>query len=136
MQSALAARESDSRPWDGPTDGYFLTNRCGNGKNPGCNRALTKLDVLDAMGINPKRKTVCPCGSQGFRSSNFKWWEELFLFRSWKLWWAIRRGTIPPPPSKGDIMEANQAMMAGLIQSIEGDMPGEDMDLDAPEDDA
>ena len=131
MRSALVARESKPRPWDGPTDGYFLTNRCGNAKSPGCGRALTKLEILDSMGVNPKRKTICPCGSQGFRSSNFKLFEELLLVRSWKLWWAIRKGVIPPPPSKGEVAEANQVMMAGLIQSIEGDMPGEDMDLAA-----
>ena len=109
-----------SRPADRPTDGIFYTNRCGTGKYPGCNRAVTKLDILEAMGVSPKRHSVCPCGCNSWRSSNFKWWEELFLFRSWRLWWAIKQGRLAPPPTTKDV-SANRDSMIKQVAALDDD---------------
>lgn len=113
MKSADPAPES-RLPGDGPTDGIFYTNRCGNSKKPGCGRALTKLEILDSMGINPKRHSVCPCGSNSFRGANFKWWEEWLLIRSYRMKSAIKRKLVAPPPTK----EEWEALMSKMIDDM------------------
>ena len=85
------------------SDGIFLTNRCS-----ACGRALTKLEVLDAL-ANDHR--LCPCGSDRMRSSNFKWWEALLLPRSWKLFWAWKTGRVAPPPTPESIKASNSRVI-------------------------
>ncbi len=131
MQFASAVPESDDfGPLGEFSRGLFLTNRCGNARTPGCNRALTKLEILEAFGIHPKRKSVCPCGCNSWRASNFKWWEELLLWRSWVMWWKFKHGLVAPNPSKG-IVEENAARVLKAMMDIasseeDGVMVGED----------
>lgn len=118
VQSAPA-----SRPADGPTDGVFYTNRCGNSKVPGCGRFLTKLEILQRM---DHPRGICPwCGSNGFRSGNPNIFEELLLPRSWKLWLAIRAGILPPPPSPKDISSSRNSMISQVV-ALDEDMDAED----------
>lgn len=123
MSSARPARESEAldrihgrvpEPHQVPgyvdlsrTDGLFYTNRCGK-----CGRALTKIEIYERWNVPGG---ICPCGSNKFHSTNFKWWEELFLIRSWKLWWAIRKGLLPPAPTKQDIVESRKALMRTVL---------------------
>lgn len=104
------------RAVDGPTDGVFLTNRCGGIKG-GCGRALTKLEILERMQHGP----ICPCGNNSWKSSNFKLWEELILPRSWKMYFAIRRGELPPPPSASDVEMSRMELIKGFAKKLEED---------------
>ena len=123
MESVETAPES--RLGDGPSDGIFYTNRCGNAREPGCNRFLTKLEIL-SKGNGPG--SVCPCGSYNFRSGNAKWWEELLLLRSWRLWWAIRTKAIPPPPGP-DYMKDMVNSLVATVASLEDDtLDAEDLE--------
>ena len=72
------------------------------------------MEILESLGENPKRHSACPCGSSRFYSSNFTIFEELFLARSWRLWWAIRRGRVAPPPTRADVA----ALRASLIAQV------------------
>jgi hypothetical protein len=69
------------------------------------------LEILERMS-GPTH--ICPCGSDKFHSSNFKWWEELFLIRSWKMFLAIRRGELAPPPTRAE-SESLQAIGAKQV---------------------
>ena len=117
MKSVEAVPEF--RPGDGPSDGIFYTNRCGNSKAAGCNRFITKLEIIAKKGDDPG--PICPCGSYDFRSNNAKWWEELLLFRSWRLWWAIRTKAIPPPPDL-DYMRNMSNNLVATVASLEDDI--------------
>lgn len=72
--------------------GSFLayTLRC-----RGCKRFLTKLDVMEKLAKGDAN--MCTCGGHVIEPSTAKWWEELFLWRSWRMWFAIKRGILPPP---------------------------------------
>ena len=107
MTSSSADAVPASRVADGPTDNLFYTNRCSV-----CGRCLTKLEILESF--KPDSKPACPCGSSKFRSTNFKWWEELLLYRSWVMYFAIRRGEVAPPPTR----EQNVELRAKLIEGI------------------
>jgi len=106
--------------------GMFLTNRCGNARTPGCNRALTKLEILGAFGVSPRRKSVCPCGCNSWRSSNFKWWEELTP-RSLYQWWEYKHGRVAGNPSKDVVESHERAVMEAVTRMVESEeMSGED----------
>lgn len=130
MRSAQPAPESDRPvlPGDGPSDGIFYTNRCGNAKVPGCGRALTKLEILDAMGPHPKRSSVCPCGSNAFRGSNFKWWEEWLLIRSYRMKSAIKRKLVAPPPTQKEWEDRMQKMVDDMNRMDEAALGYDDED--------
>jgi hypothetical protein len=92
------------------TDMIFYTNRCK------CGRALTKVEILERM---QGPKGLCPCGSNEFHSTNFKWWEQLFLARSWRMWRMIRKGLLPPPPNKFEVAAARDGMINKIIEMEE-----------------
>lgn len=94
------------------TDGVFLTNRCSD-----CGRAMTKLEIIERM---QSPSPLCPCGSNKFKSSNFKLWEELFLFRSWKQWMVMKLGLLPPAPNRHEVA-SNRDTMIKEVSELEDD---------------
>ncbi len=102
-----------SKPADGPSDGIFLTNRCKD-----CGRFITKLEVLRAIAGHGN---VCPCGGNKFKCTNAKWWEELFLLRSWKLYRAWKRGDLAPNPTKEEVKAPDKAIVEFMKQVEEED---------------
>jgi hypothetical protein len=94
------------------------------------------LEILESFGTHPRRKSVCPCGCNSWRSSNFKWWEELLLWRSWRQWIAYKRGLVSGNPTKEYIEENNARILEATRKLAEAeDMPGEELieDLDGGE---
>jgi len=105
------------------TDGIYITNRC-----DACRRAITKLEVLASF---QRGRTVCPCGSNRFKVSNFKLWEQLLLPRSWKLWWAIRKGRVAPSPTPVQGQHWQNVMVAHALTSDMEDDDCADFDMDS-----
>lgn len=70
-----------------PQDAIYLTNRC-----RACGRFITKLEILQKF--KDQQEGLCPCGSRSIKPANPKWWEEFFTLRSWKLYFAMRRGEV------------------------------------------
>lgn len=113
MESVQSAPESD---------GLFLTNRCSK-----CGRALTKLEILER--VHDARLSICPCGSNKFHSSNFKWWEELFLVRSWRAYFAWKKGLLAPPPTAQSVAGLRRSMISNtrdLIDCLDDETEFED----------
>lgn len=106
MTSAKTAPAS--RPADGPSDGLHYTHRCLS-----CHRALTKLDIVNRLASGDP---ICTCGHGRFRPTTFKWWEELFLLRSWRMYFAIRRGELAPPPTPDMSFDNNRAAVKKMIE--------------------
>lgn len=120
MTSAPVAPESEELSYPrlvpGPGDpwkGIFLTNRC-----KGCGRAITKLEVIHAF---EHEHNVCPCGSNSFKSTNFKWWEALLLVRSWRCYRAWRRGEISGNPSPKSVADLRRSMIRQVIELEEAE---------------
>jgi hypothetical protein len=75
----MSVSESDRAvPYD-----FFLCQKC--------HRLITAVEMAESMGVNPVRKSACPCGGGKIAPANMRWY-HWFLPRVWTFAVARVRG--------------------------------------------